>query len=115
MDELKKTKSQLGGDQYQSVAKPIQDLKERFEDGKGGDIAYDRIESKAIDGLTIYANALLKLDLKGTKEHPETELYALLRLVKGSDDWIVKEVMFPYTPKSAIATVEHKADDGHGH
>jgi hypothetical protein len=115
VEELKKRPTQMSGDSYQSNAAPIVAIKERLDGGKGGEMSYSQIESKAIDGLTTYANALIKLDLKGTKEHPEKEAYALFRMVKGADDWIVKEVNFPYTPRSAVATVEKKDDDGHGH
>ena len=115
VEELKKSKSQMGGDAYSTAAKPIQDIKERLDGGKGGDMVYDQIETKAIDGLTTYANALIKLDLKPAPGHAETEQYALFRLTKGQDDWVVKEVVFPYKPQSTVATVEHKADDGHGH
>ncbi len=116
VEDLKKSRSQArSGDSYQQAAKPIVAIKERLDGGNGGEISYSGIESKAIDGLTIYANALVKLDLKGTKEHPEKEAYALIQLVKGPEDWVVREVLFPYTPKSAIAVVEKKDDDGHGH
>jgi hypothetical protein len=115
VEELKKSRSQSSGDAYQSNSAPILAIKERLDGGKGGEMTYSHIETKVIDGLTVYANALIKLDLKGTKEHPEKEAYALFRLVKGMDEWVVKEVNFPYTPKSAVATVEKKDDDGHGH
>jgi hypothetical protein len=115
VEELKKNRSPQAGDAYQASAEPILAIKGRLDGGKGGEISYSHIESKAIDGLTTYANALIKLDLKGTKEHPETEAYALFQMVKGTEDWVVKEVRFPYTPKSAIAVPEKKDDDGHGH
>jgi hypothetical protein len=114
VDEMKKAKSPSSGDVYQTNAAPILAIKERLDGGKG-EMSYAGIETRAVDGLTVYANALIKLDLKGTKEHPETEMYALLHLIKGMDEWIVKEVTFPYTPKSAVATVEKPHDDGHGH
>ena len=115
VDEMKKSKSPTSGDVYQTSAQPILAIKERLEGGKG-EMSYEGIESKVVDGLTTYANALVKLDVKQpTKEHPETELHALFQMVKGSEDWIVKTITFPYTPKSAVATVEKPHDDGHGH
>jgi hypothetical protein len=67
--------------------------------------------------LTTYANALIELDGPGSTEFPEKEQFALFLLVKGGDgdDWVVKEVKFPYTPASVAAIVEKKEDDGHGH
>jgi hypothetical protein len=116
VDELKKGKAQMGIDPYTAAAKPIQEMKERLDGGKGGDLVYESIESKALDGLTTYANALVKLEIvKPTADHPETEVYALFKMVKGSDEWMVREVTFPYTPKSSTVSVEKKVDDGHGH
>jgi hypothetical protein len=117
VEEMKKSKGPGGsGDMYQTASQPILAIKERLDGGKGGEITYDQIETKVVDGLTVYANALVKLDLKATKEHPETEQYALFRMVKGDDDWTIKEVLYPYTPKSAVVAVEKKHDDdGHGH
>jgi Domain of unknown function (DUF4190) len=116
VEEMKKQRSQMGGDAYQTAAKPILGIKERLDGGNGGDIAYDGIESKAIDGLTIYANALVKLDLKKkTGDDPDLVKYALLQMVKTVDEWKVREVLYPYTPRSAIAAAKHKDDDGHGH
>lgn len=114
VDQMKKNRSQLGGDAYQQAAKPVLDIKERLDGGKGGDLVFDQIESKAIDGLTVYANALARLDLKGSKEHPEKEAFALIRMVKASDEWLVKEITFPYTPRSVVAAAEQKGDE-HGH
>ncbi len=119
VDELKATKTP-NGDPYQQRAEPLVRIKDRLKTA-GEQISYTQIESKAIDGLTVYANALLKLEGPGTAEHPEQkEEYALIELVRSPDadrlDWVVKEVLFPYTPKSAVATIEKKGvDDGHGH
>jgi hypothetical protein len=118
VEELKKGRSPAAADAYEEKAQPIVGIKDRLK-GKNGKIQYDSIETRAIDGLTTYANALIKVEGPGTTEHPETEMFALLQMVKGANagrsEWVVSEVKFPYTPKSAVATVQKKDDDGHGH
>jgi len=114
VQEMKASRDPASGDAYLAKSAPILAIKERLDGGKGK-MTYDGIETKAIDGLTTYANALIKLELTPTQEHPEKEVYALLRMVKYTDEWIVKNVDFPYTPKSVVATVEKPHDDGHGH
>jgi hypothetical protein len=115
VEDLKKAKGPAGLDPYQEKVGVIQRMKDRLK-GKGEEIHFSKIESKAIDGLTTYANALIELDGPGSTEFPEKEQFALLLMVKGGDgeDWVVKEVKFPYTPASVAATVEKKDDDGHG-
>ena len=118
VEELKKARSPASGDPYKDKADPIQRIKDRLK-LKGEAIQYSQIESKAVDGLTTYANALLKLEGPGTPEHPEKEEYALIQLVRAADsdrlEWTVQEVKYPYTPRSAVAVVQKKDDDGHGH
>ena len=114
--ELKKAKNPTGADTYLEKSSAIQKIKDRLK-GQGEEIHYSKIESKAIDGLTTYANALIELDGPGSKEFPEKEQFVLVEMVKGGDgdDWVVKDVKFPYTPASVAATVVKKVDDGHGH
>ena len=117
VDELKKSKGK-SADPYKDRAGALLQIKERLQ-GKGESIRFARIETKVVNGLTVYANALLDLDGPGSKEFPEKEQFALLQMIKGPKagkfDWVIEEVKFPYTPASAIATVKHADDDGHGH
>lgn len=119
VDELKASKSP-NGDPFQQRSEPVARIKDRLKTS-GEMLTYSQIETKAVDGLTVYANALLKLEGPGNAEHPEQkEEFALVQLVRSPEadrlDWVVKEIVFPYTPRSAVATVEKKAaDDGHGH
>jgi hypothetical protein len=118
VDELKKTKNPSAPNPYDENSQPILKIQERIAGGKG-ELHYSQIESKYVDGLTLYANALLEVHGPATKDSPEEE-YALVQMMKASDggrrDWVVKAVMFPYTPKSMVAAAERKHDDdGHGH
>ena len=118
VEELKNNKSPTAPDAYAEKSEPIVRIKERLKI-PGEQISYDTIETRAVDGLTTYANALIKLEGPGSKDFPEKEQYLLLQLVKGPEggkrDWVVQEIIYPYTPKSAVATVKKKDDDGHGH
>ena len=100
------------------ICPPILKMKDRIK-GAGEEIRFSKIESKVIDGLTVYANALIELRGPGSKDYPEKEQYCLVLMVKtpdgGRDDWMIQEVKFPYTPLSTIATVQKHDDDGHGH
>ena len=118
VQELRKTKNPAGMDPYQDKMSVLQKIKDRLK-GQGEEIHYSKIETRAVDGLTTYANALIELDGPGSKDFPEKEQFALFEMVKGGDagrlDWVVKDVKFPYTPASVAATVVKKDDDGHGH
>jgi len=118
IEEMKKARSPAAPDAYEEKAAPIVLMKKRLA-GNGEAIRYDSIETRLIDGLTTYANALLILEGPGSAEFPEKEQHALISMVKGSDggklDWVVSDVKFPYKPKSAPLTVQKKDDDGHGH
>jgi len=115
--EMKKMKSQGAPDPYAEKAAVVLRIKERLKSA-GEVLEYSKIESKAIDGLTVYAYALLEIHGPGSKEFPK-EQYALLQLVKsldsGRDDWMVQSISYPYTPQSVLAEVKQHADDGHGH
>ena len=117
VEEMKKARNPGAPDAYVEKSRPIQQIKDRLK-GQGEQVHLARIESKAVDGLTTYANALIEFDGPGTKDFPK-EQFALLELVRGGDvgrlDWTVKDVKFPYTPASSIVKVEKKVDDGHGH
>ena len=117
-DDLKKSKSKMSPDPYGEKTADIQKMKDRLK-GQGESIKFSKIETKVIDGLSIYANALIELDGPGSKDFPEKEQFALVQLFRGPDggrnDWIVQSVKFPYTPASTVAEVEKKGDDGHGH
>ena len=118
VEELKKATSKTSPDPFKDRAGSILQIKERLK-GKGEEIRFARIETKVINGLTTYANALIELDGPGSKEFPEKEQFALLQMIKGPQagqfDWQIEEIKFPYTPASAVATVKHADDDGHGH
>ena len=116
MVELKKAKGPGGGDIFAEKTASIRKLKERLA-GKGEEIHYSKVESKYADGLTHYINALVDLDGPGSAEFPEKEEFALLELIKlpgGPNDWMVKEVKYPYKPASVAATPITSKDDGHG-
>jgi len=117
-EEVKNARNPMSPDNYGEQTASVVKIKERLK-GPGESIRFARIESKAVDGLTVYANALLELDGPGTADTPKEE-FALIEMIKapgaGPNDWIVKEVRFPYKPASAGAVVEKKGhDDGHGH
>jgi hypothetical protein len=116
-DELKNMKSPTSPDPYGEKTADLQKMKNRLK-GKDETIRVAKIESLAIVGLEVYANALIELDGPGSKDFPEKEQFALIQLFKGPDggsgDWIVQEIKFPYTPASVVATAKAK-DDGHGH
>jgi hypothetical protein len=116
-EEVKQVKSPASPDMYKDKTASVSKIKERLR-GPNEAIHFAKIESKAVDGLTIYANALIELDGPGTEEFPK-EQFALVELTKGPGsgpyDWVVKEIRFPYKPASAVAVVEKKGDDGHGH
>ena len=83
-------------------------------------IRYDGIETKAIDGLTTYANALLELDGPGSKEFPEKEEFALVELVKkpGSPAPSTGRSRRSATPTSRRprpSRSRSRLNDGHGH
>jgi hypothetical protein len=115
-EEIKQVKTPATPDFYKDKTASVSMIKERLK-GPNEAIHFARIESKAVDGLTIYANALIELDGPGTDEFPK-EQFALVEMTKnpgaGPNDWIVKDIRFPYKPASAVAVVEKK-DDGHGH
>jgi hypothetical protein len=115
-EELRKTKNPMSPDLFGEKTLAFMQIKDRLRQ-QGEEIRYVKIESKAVDGLTVHAFALFELAGPGSKEYPEKQ-FGLVQMLKGPgagpDDWTVQEVRFPYTPASAVATVQ-KADDGHGH
>jgi hypothetical protein len=117
VEEIKKSKSPMTTDPYGDKSAGIQQIKDRLK-VQGQAIHFSKIESKAIDGLTTYANVLLEIHGPESKEHPG-EQYALIQMVKypnsGRKDWVVQDFKFPYTPASAVVSVPQKHDDGHGH
>jgi hypothetical protein len=117
-EEIKQVKSPAAADFYGDRTRSVSQIKERLK-GSGEEIHFSKIESKAVDGLTVYANALLELDGPGSETFPK-EQFALIQMMKrpgaGPSDWEVKEIQFPYKPASTVAVVEkHGHDDGHGH
>ncbi len=118
VEELKKAKGTSSmSDAFKEKSATLSQIKERLK-GQGEEIRFARIETKVVDGLTTYANALVELDGPGSKDFPEKEQFALVEMVKGPHagpyDWVVESIRFPYTPASAVATAK-AADDGHGH
>ena len=117
VEEMKKQKNPSSGDVFASSTAEIRAILDRLK-GPNQEIHYGGIETKLVDGLTQYANVLVELDGPTTPEHPETEQFALLQIIKvpggGSLDWKVREIKFPYKPASAALMTEKK-DDGHGH
>ena len=116
-EEMKIAKNPTSPDPYGSKTAPFTLIKERLKTS-GQKLSFVQLEGKAIDGLTLYANALLEIDGPTSEKFPKKE-YALIQMVKpnggGPRDWVVREFTFPYTPATAKVEVEHKVDDGHGH
>ncbi len=117
-DEMKKAAGPSQAQVFTDKVGTVQKIKNRLAN-KGEAVRFAKIESKAADGLTQYANALIEFDGPGSPEVPEKEQFGLLQMVKvkgqSSTDWVIKEVTFPYKPASAAVELPHKADDGHGH
>jgi len=117
VDEMKKTKNPSTPDAFGSQTKEIQAIKERLKEANQ-EIHFSKIESKLVDGLTQYANALVDLDGPGTKANPEKEQFALIDMIKtpggGRLDWRIRSIRYPYEPATAGVQAERK-DDGHGH
>lgn len=113
LEEMKNAKSPGGGTAFLERASTIQTIKDRLK-GPGEEIRYAGIESKDINGLTLYANALVELDGPGSKEFPEKEQFGLVQMVKYPEGWLIKGVIFPYRPKSTKAAPDKPAGD-HGH
>ena len=117
VDEMKKTKNPSTPDVFGSQTKEIQGIKERLKEDKQ-EIHFSKIESKLVDGLTQYANALVDLDGPGTTANPEKEQFALIEMIKtpgsGRLDWRIRSIKYPYEPASTGVQAEKK-DDGHGH
>ncbi len=118
VEELKKAKSPAQDDPYGSRAAPYVQIKNRLK-VSGQEIHFSKLEAKVIDGLTIYANVLVEVDGPASKEYPTKE-YGLILMIKGpgagKNDWVVKDLRYPYTPETSKVEVEHHgSDDGHGH
>lgn len=117
VEDLKKATGGPAGDVYETQAAPIRKIKARLA-GKDEDIHFDKIESKVTYGLTTYVNALLELHGPGSKDFPQKEEYALLRIRKDDGnargEWTVEEIGYPYEAGSHVEKVE-APDDGHGH
>ena len=117
-DEMKKAVGPAQAQMFTEKTGVVQSIKDRLK-GKDETVRFAKIESKAADGLTQYANALIEFDGPGSKEFPEKEQFALVQMVKVTSpsgaDWVVKDLKFPYKPASAAVELPHKADDGHGH
>jgi len=119
IDELKKApKSPGGGNLFQEQTATLTKLKDRIK-APNVHVHYSGIETKAADGLTQHANALVEIDNPADKDPVSKEEFALLELTKppggGQYDWMVKKIHYPYKPASASAAPLPKADDGHGH
>ncbi len=116
VEAMKKAKTPSNPDPYGSKAAGVIQVKERLKT-TGQEIKYTKIEKKYIDGLTIYANALVEVDGPATKEYPK-KAYGVIQMTKGPGagayDWVVQDFKYPYTPESAALEIQAK-DDGHGH
>lgn len=117
-DMRKQKNSPTGQNVFEAETAEIVAIKQRLA-GPNQAIHFGRIETKLVDGLTHYANALLDLDGPADKDRPAEE-FALIELIKrpgdGSGDWQVRSVRYPYKPASSEVQKEAKAsDDGHGH
>ena len=113
VEDLKKAKDPSKPDVYAAEAQPILSIKEKLQ-GPKQEIHFSKIESKLVDGVTYYANALVDID------GPDGEQFALLEMSKapngGMGDWKIREIRYPYKPASLGVQAEKKADDdGHGH
>ena len=111
VDELKNTPSPGGLDQFAEESTPVLAIKEELKKPQA-DLHFAAIESKLVDGLTHYANALMDIDTS------DGEKFALIQLIKepnaGFGNWRVREITFPYKPAST-GVQQEKKDDGHGH
>lgn len=117
VEELKKAKNPTNQSVFDEQTDEIQAIKRRLA-APQQEIHFRRIETKLVDGLTHYANALVDVDGPATAEFPEAEQFALVQLIKppggGSGDWRIREINYPYKPATAGLHKEQK-DDGHGH
>jgi len=115
--EMKTQKNPSTPNVFATQTVEIQAIKERLKE-PNQEIRFSKIETKLVDGLTHYANALIDLDGPGTKGNPEKEQFALIDMIKtpggGRKDWRIRTVKYPYIPASAGLQAERK-DDGHGH
>jgi hypothetical protein len=96
----------------------IEKIKRRLDAAPGEEVHFDKLEAHGLDGLTLYATALLELHGPGSKEFPEKEQHAML-LLKGMNtgkktEWWIEDAKFPYEPASSVHQ-QKPVDDGHGH
>ena len=116
LEELKKVKTPP--DFYSGQTRSIEAIKARLAE-PNQEIHFAGIETKLIDGLTHYANALVDLDGPASAKFPDKEEFALVSLIRspnaGGEDWKVRSITYPYKPASLGLQAEHKDDDGHGH
>ncbi|WP_435006398.1 hypothetical protein P12x_003970 [Tundrisphaera lichenicola] len=117
-EEVKQTKNPMTADPYREKIASVTRIKQRLS-GQGEQIRFAKIESKAVDGLTVYANALFELDGPGSPDFPEKEQFFLVEMMKNpgaqANDWIVREIRYPYKPASSFVNIVKPVDDGHGH
>ncbi len=118
IEELRKApKNPSSGDLYATETAEISAIKQRLK-APNQEIHFSKIETKLVDGLTQYANALIDLDGPATAEYPDKEQFALLDMMKtpgsGPNDWRIRSIRYPYKPASSGLQTEKK-DDGHGH
>jgi hypothetical protein len=93
-------------------------IKRKLDEKPGGDVHFVRLENYGVDGLNIYATALLELHSPAGKDASEKEEFAMVLLKgmpkDGKYQWWIEEAKYPYQPGSHV--VQPKApDDGHGH
>ncbi|MGO9599736.1 MAG: DUF4190 domain-containing protein [Isosphaeraceae bacterium] len=98
---------------------PIRSLKKRLDSSKEQEIHFVKLEKEGTEKLTYIALALFEIDGPETKEFPQKEEFALVRLHGSSEggkgfEWWVDDVSYPYKPSSATIP-EKSGGDGHGH
>lgn len=98
---------------------PIRSLKKRLDSSKDQEIHFVKLEIEGREKLTHIALALFEIHGPKTKEFPQKEEFALVRLRGSSEmgkgyEWWVDDVSYPYKPSTATIP-EKSAGDGHGH
>lgn len=103
---------------FEQFSGSLKDLKARIESSPNQQVRFVEIEDHGVRGLNSFAQALVKVEGPATEQFPNKEEYALLSLAgvskNGGIDWMVEQVVYPYTPGSKENLVE-AVDDGHGH
>jgi hypothetical protein len=98
---------------------PIRTLKQRLDSSKDQEIHFVKLEKEGREKLTHIALALFEIRGPETKEFPQKEEFALVRLHGSSEvgkgyEWWVDDVSYPYKPSTATIP-EKSGGDGHGH